>query len=195
MWAMSPDIVGAPLMGDLAISTERAQAPNPLANGYATKDQRWIYFVCLQPDPYWSEFCQCIGHPEIATDQRFCDATARFQNRESLISLLDAVFAEMDLEEVNRRFAGFSGVWAPVLRPAEIHSHPQVIANDFLPEVAALDGTSTYRIVAAPMHFSGHATRPSSAAPELGQHTEEVLLEAGLDWDQIEHLRATGGLG
>jgi len=99
------------------------------------------------------------------------------------------------LEEVSERFAGFSGVWAPVLRRAEIHSHPQVIANGFLPEVATLDGTSTYRIVAAPMHFSGHATRPTSAAPELGQHTEEVLLEVGLDWDQIGQLRDTGGLG
>jgi crotonobetainyl-CoA:carnitine CoA-transferase CaiB-like acyl-CoA transferase len=195
MWAMSPDIVGAPVMGNLAISAERTQAPNPLANGYATKDQRWIYFVCLQPDPYWSEFCQCLGRPEIATDERFCDAAARFENREALISLLDTVFAEIDLDEVSERFANFSGVWAPVLRPTEIHSHPQVMANGFLPEVTALDGASSYRVVAAPMHFSGHLTQPRSAAPELGQHTEEVLLEAGLDWDQIADLRNTGGLG
>jgi crotonobetainyl-CoA:carnitine CoA-transferase CaiB-like acyl-CoA transferase len=195
MWAMSPDIVAAPLMGDLAINVERTQVPNPLANGYATKDQRWVYFVCLQPDPYWSEFCQCLGHPEMATDPRFCDAAARYENREALVALLDAVFVEMDLEDVKQRFAGFSGVWAPVIRPTEVHSHPQVTANGFLPEVSSLDGTSSYRIVAAPMHFSGHVTQPTAAAPELGQHTEEILLEAGLDWDQIGRLRDTGGLG
>ena len=195
MWAMSPDIVGGPLLGGLASSTDRTQAPNPLSNGYATKDQRWVYFVCLQPDPYWSEFCQRLRHPELATDKRFGDAAARFENREALIALLDAVFAELNLEEVNERFDGFSGVWAPVLQPAEIHSHPQVNTNGFLPEVVSLDGASTYRVVAAPMHFSGHVTQPSSAAPELGQHTEEILLEAGLDWDQISRLRDTGGLG
>jgi crotonobetainyl-CoA:carnitine CoA-transferase CaiB-like acyl-CoA transferase len=195
MWAMSPDIVGAPSLGDVTSYGDRTQAPNPLANGYATEDQRWIYFVCLQPDPYWEEFCQRIGRPDIATDERFCDTAARYQNREALISLLDSVFAAMELDEVNERFEGFTGVWAPVIRPSEIHSHPQVTANGFLPEVSTIDGASSYRIVAAPMHFSGHVTQPSSAAPELGQHTEEVLLEAGLDWDQIGHLRDAGGLG
>ena len=39
--------------------------------------------------------------------------------------------------------------------------------------------------MAAPAHFSGHTTAPPGPAPELGQHTEEVLLEAGLDWDTI----------
>ncbi len=196
MWAMSPDIVGGPAMGDLAASaSDRTQAPNPLSNGYATKDRRWVYFVCLQPDPYWGEFCRCLGRPELAKDERFGDAVARYMNREELIALLDGAFAELDLDDIHERFDGFSGVWAPVLRPNEIHSHPQVDANGFLPEVAAPDGSSSYRIVAAPMHFSGHVTRPVSAAPEVGQHTEEVLLEAGLDWDQISQLRDTGGLG
>jgi crotonobetainyl-CoA:carnitine CoA-transferase CaiB-like acyl-CoA transferase len=195
MWAMSPDIVGAPFMGDVVSIADRAHAPNPLANGYATKDQRWIYFVCLQPDPYWREFCTCLGRPGLADDERFCGAAVRYQNREALIALLDGVFAELDLADIGERFATFSGVWAPVLRPSELHSHSQVTANAFLPEVAALDGASSYRVVAAPMHFSGHVTQPRSAAPELGQHTEEVLLEAGLDWDQIGHLRDTGGLG
>ena len=63
-----------------------------------------------------------------------------------------------------------------------------------MPSVTAHDG-SDYRIVSAPAHFSGHTTAPPGPAPELGQHTEEVLLEAGLDWDAITALREAGGLG
>jgi formyl-CoA transferase len=100
----------------------------------------------------------------------------------------------LNLDDVKEKFAGFSGVWAPVLRPSELHTHPQVEANNFMPSVTAHDG-SDYRIVAAPAHFSGHTTAPPGPAPELGQHTEEVLLEAGLDWDAITVLREGGGLG
>jgi formyl-CoA transferase len=45
------------------------------------------------------------------------------------------------------------------------------------------------------MQFDGAVTVPRSAAPELGQHTEDVLLEAGLDWDQISAYREQGALG
>ena len=194
MWALSPDIVGSPYMGDIANYGDRTKAPNPLVNGYATKDRRWIYFVCLQPDRFWDEFCTLLGRPDLITDPRYDDAAHRYENSVALVGELDAVFSTLTLDDVKGKFAGFSGVWAPVLRPSELHTHPQVDANGFLPSVTAHDG-SDYRIVAAPAHFSGHTTAPPGPAPELGQHTEEVLLEAGLDWDAITVLREGGGLG
>jgi len=45
------------------------------------------------------------------------------------------------------------------------------------------------------LHFEGHTTAPKGPAPGIGQHTEEVLLEVGLDRDAIGALRADGGLG
>ncbi len=194
MWAMSPDIVGAPWAGDVASYGDRTLSPNPLVNGYATKDERWFYFVCLQPDRYWDEFCRLLGRPDLNTDERYVDVAGRYENRKALIGELDREFAQMTLDEVRSKFAGFSGVWAPVLRPSELHSHPQADINGFLPNVTTNEGEEV-RLVAAPMHFSGHTTAPPGPAPELGQHTEEVLLEAGLDWDAIGALREGGGLG
>ena len=194
MWAMSPDIVGSPFSGNAAATGDRTQVPNPLVNGYATKDQRWIYFVCLQPDRFWDEFCTLVGRPDLITDERFADAPSRFANRSECVAALDAIFAELTLDEVREKFIGFTGVWAPVLRPTELHSHPQVETNGYLPMVKATEG-SDFRLVAAPMQFSGHTTGPTGPAPELGQHTEEVLLESGLDWEQITALRESGGLG
>ena len=135
-----------------------------------------------------------LGRPDLITDPRYDSSTHRYENRSALVGELDAEFATLTLDEVKENFTGFSGVWAPVLRPSELHTHPQVEANGFLPSVTAHDG-SDYRIVAAPAHFSGHTTAPPGPAPELGQHTEEVLLEAGLDWDAITAMRESGGLG
>jgi len=70
----------------------------------------------------------------------------------------------------------------------------QVEANGYLPEVAANDG-STFRLPAPPMQFGGEPPVPKGPAPEFGQHTEEILLELGHDWDGISELRQSGALG
>jgi formyl-CoA transferase len=194
MWAMGPDIVGAPYLGDVQGYGDRAQNPNPLVNGYKTKEGRIVYFVCLQPDRFWTEFCGLLGRPDMATDERYADAAARYKNRVECIAELDAILGSMELEEVKKAMASFSGVWAPVLRPSELHTHPQVEVNGYMPMVAATNGDD-FRVVAAPMHFTGHTTAPPAAAPELGQHTEEILLESGMDWDRISQLRESGALG
>jgi formyl-CoA transferase len=194
MWGLGPDIVGAPYAGDIAGFGDRTKAPNPLTNGYATKDGRWVYFVLLQPDRYWEEFCTLLGRPDLFADARFTDFEQRYRHRRELVAELDAEFAALTLDEISARFAGFSGVWAPVLRPSELSDHPQVEVNGYLPRVTGRDGEE-WRIVAAPMHFAGHITAPTGPAPEIGQHTEEVLLEVGLDPDAISALRADGGLG
>jgi formyl-CoA transferase len=194
MWALGPDIVGAPYAGDIVGFGDRTKAPNPLTNGYATKDGRWVYFVLLQPDRYWEEFCTLLGRPDLFDDPRFADFEGRYRLRRELVAELDAEFAALTLDEVSAKFAGFSGVWAPVRRPSELYDHPQVEVNGFLPRVTGRDGND-FRIVAAPLHFEGHTTAPPGPAPEIGEHTEEVLLEVGLDGDAIGALRAEGGLG
>jgi formyl-CoA transferase len=163
-------------------------------NSYPTADGRWLYLVCLQSDRHWVELCDVIGRGDLATDERFVDMAARAINATVCIAELETTFAAATLAEWRKRFAGFTGVWAPALTPGEVHDHVQVAANGYLPEVRTGDG-STYRLPAPPMQFGGEASVPRSPAPELGQHTEELLLELGRDWDAIAALRETGALG
>jgi formyl-CoA transferase len=65
---------------------------------------------------------------------------------------------------------------------------PDVWANGYLVNV---DGTD---VVAAPVRFSATPAQPSAVAPELGQHTEEVLLELGYSWDDIARLQDAGAI-
>jgi crotonobetainyl-CoA:carnitine CoA-transferase CaiB-like acyl-CoA transferase len=193
MWAMSPDIVSAPYVDTPRIQA-RTEPGNPITNWYCTADRRWIYLVLLQADRFWGELCQVMGRPDLVDDPRFANAAVRFQNRRACVAELDAIFGARTLEQWQKRFEGFSGVWAPALKFRELHDHPQVEANGYLPRITGHDG-SEFRLVSAAMHFDEEPTAPAGPAPELGQDTETVLLDAGFEWEEIEKLREQGGLG
>jgi formyl-CoA transferase len=193
MWSLSPDIMAGPFVGSIP-GPDRTTAPNPLTNSYPTADSRWLYLVCLQADRFWAELCAVIGRPELVADERFSDMIVRAQNAKACVAELEATFLTGTLDHWREQLAGFTGVWAPALTPSEVHDHVQVGANGYLPEVASHDGT-TFRLPSPPMQFGGEPPVPKGAAPELGEHTEEILLELGHDWDAITELRQSGALG
>jgi crotonobetainyl-CoA:carnitine CoA-transferase CaiB-like acyl-CoA transferase len=194
MWTMAPDIVAAPYVST-HMSAVRTQPGNPITNWYKTSDDRWIYLVLLQADRFWPELCNdVLGRPDLVDDERFANAAVRFQNKSECVAVLDEVFGARTLAEWRERFVGFSGVWAPVLTFNEIHEQAQVEPNGYLPRVVGQDGIE-FRLVSPPMQFDDQPSGPAGPAPELGQHTEDVLLDAGLDWDEIAAARESGALG
>jgi formyl-CoA transferase len=193
MWSMSPDIVAAPYTGEL-FRADRKNAGNPIASFYRTADDRWISLVCLQSDRFWAELCGLFGRPELADDPRYVDQVARYKNRRDCVEELDRIFAAKPLAEWKQILAGFSGVWSAANTFAELHADEQVAENHYLSEVSAGDGRS-FRLVAPPYQFDGEPSTSGRAAPELGQHTEEVLLELGMDWEEISAHRESGAFG
>jgi formyl-CoA transferase len=193
MWALSPDIMAGPVVGTIP-TAPRESVSNPIVNSYPTSDGRWIYLVCLQADRFWAELCEHIGRPDLIDDERFVDMAARAQNATACVAEIEAAFRSRTFEEWRQQLETFTGVWAPALTPAEVHDHAQVGPNGYLPEVTTSAGFS-YRLPAPPMQFGGEAPAPKGPAPELGQHTEEILLELGHDWESIGTLRESGVLG
>lgn len=193
MWTMAPSIVSAPYLEKP--STINRQLPgNPITNWYETQDGRWIYLVMLQGDRFWPEVCSVIGREDLIEDPRFKEGAARFENRAECVKELDAIFASRPYDEWMEILEALSGVWAPALDVKEIHEHPQVEPNGFLPTVVGHDGVD-FRLVSPAMHFDEQPSAPSGPAPELGQHTEAILMDVGLEWDEISKLRERGGLG
>ena len=193
MWAMSPYVVASKLF-DLAQIPRRPreESPNPIVNAYRTRDGRFVSLIMLESDRYWADFCAHIDRPALANDPRFKDSRARAQNCRACIQILDEVFAQRTLEEWRAALATVEGVWAAYQTPRELHDDPQAIANGYLAQVDPGDGRS-FALVANPVQFdeTPPALRP---APEHGQHTEEVLLELGLSWDEINQHKATGAI-
>lgn len=193
MWVLSPDIVSSGLlpkeMGQLP-AADRTKNFNPVVNSYRTKDGRWIMLVHLQSDRYWPDLCQRLGRPELVADPRYRDMKARFENREECIRELDGIFASRTLAEWKEALAGMEGPWAPMQRARELYDDPQVVANRYMEEV---DGgkRGRFHLVRNPVQFDEDAA-PLSRSPEWGEHTDEVLQEAGLSMDELLGLKAKG---
>ena len=181
-WVLSPDITSSPFLPKFP-TFNRKLAPNPLVNQYRTKDDRWLIVIMLQPDRFWADFCRHLDRPDLIDDPRFAEGTKRFENREACVDELDRVFASRTLDEWREKLETMEGVWAPMQTPREIHEDRQVIANGYLPEVEGSDG-SRFKLAQSPVQFDEVAPELKSA-PEHGQHTEEVLLELGISWDEI----------
>ena len=193
MWQLSPDIVASGLYGgDPMPKFTRSSSPNPLVGSYRTSDDRFITLMMLQSDRFWPEFCTCVGRPDLIDDPRFAAGASRFANREECVQAIDELFASRTYEEWKTTLADLSGAWAPVQMPSELADDPQVEANGYLGHVHRGDGKE-YDLVANPVQMDETADQ-LQPAPEHGQHTEEILLELGLDWDAIIAHKEAGAI-
>lgn len=170
----------------------RDRVGSPLSNHYKTKDDRWLYIVSLPSAPYWSPLCKALGLEDLIEDPRFCTLEARMENKLELISILDRAFASKTSDEWAPLLDEHGIVWTHIPDGfEEVTKDPQVLANEYIAE-AEHPSLGTAKIVNTPIHLNKQAPKVRTFAPELGQHTEEVLLELGYTWEDITQLQEKG---
>lgn len=192
MWVNSPDIVMSKVFGGQPPRFQRSSMPNPITNRYLTKDGRLVQLVMLQAVRFWPELITAVGRPELASDPRFSDPKSMFDNREEATRILDEVFATRTLAEWKEALRDVKGVWSPVQRGLDLYDDVQVLANGYLADVEAEDGSS-FQLVANPVQFD-EATPTVRRAPALGEHTDDVLRELGLDDERIIELKINNAI-
>jgi CoA:oxalate CoA-transferase len=140
------------------------------------------------PENRWPGFCQAVSRPELATDPRFESFFVRRLHLDELYAILDPVFERRSTAEWLQILEAVDTVCAPVATYAEVARDPQVRENEYIVDV---DHHLLGRIpmVAHAFRFSETPARVAASAPELGQHTEKVLLELGYTWEEIGALR------
>lgn len=155
---------------------QRESMGNPCMNNYAAQDGRRFWIVGLEPERHWPALCRAVGRPEWRDDPRFADARSRAANSAALIVALDEIFATRPLDEWAQIFAGEPDFfWSPVNTLEDVVADEQFHAAGGIVDVP--EGDAAVPMVATPADFHGTPWAPRSAAPELGQHTEEVLAD------------------
>lgn len=195
LWAMGASLAGAMLAkgsGGGAMPMAGAAFINPLVGIYRTQEGGSLMLTMLQGHFYWADTVEHLGRPELATDPRFATPEAFAENSAEARQVLQEIFETATLEEWRNRLAKMKGQWGPFQTTDQIPSDPQVIANDLIREVDAGDGTS-FRLVASPVQFDEQVPGLRKG-PEHAQHTEEILLELGLEWERIAKLKEAGAI-
>ena len=169
----------------------RSEAGNPIYNHYKAKDGKWFILAHLQPDRYWPSACRALGMPELESDPRFNSIEARGENAKELIAIMDKKFATKTRAEWFKIFEREGLIHTPVQTLTEVVDDPQALANNYVSwfEHPVFGKT---KMVGFPWDFEDTPAKIRREAPELGQHTEEILLEMGYSWDDISNLKHEG---
>jgi crotonobetainyl-CoA:carnitine CoA-transferase CaiB-like acyl-CoA transferase len=173
----------------------RLNNTNPLNNHYPCKGGGWINFtmVMQQQDKYWKEFTEDIACPELFTDERFSSVAQRQAHPRELIALLDGAFQKRTSSEWKERLKGRGYVIDVIPHPDDVVKDPQMRLNGIIVPMSGAPGTSA--TISSPFSISGEDKEPAARAPELGEHTDEILAQLGLSASEINALRESGTIG
>lgn len=192
-WIMCQSIAGDNYGSAPVTARTRDNPMNPIVNVYPTKDGRWVSLCLLKADAWWEDFCHHIDREDLIADPRFENMAVRNENASACIAELDKTFVKYTLDEWRVKLDTMQGVWSPVMSTAEILKDEQALTAGIVTPVNHLD-SGTYLAAASPGQFDEQLPGELHACPEPGQHTEEILMESGMEWDEIAALKEAGAI-
>ena len=151
-------------------------------------------YIAILPylDAHWEKFCKLTGFPELITDARFRRLADRVRNIDATYSKTGEIMATKTTAEWLKVFDR-SGVPVNVVNTLEdLVTDPHLVATGFW-QLTDHPTEGKLRMTSFPVNFGASPADVRRHAPRLGEHTEEVLREAGLNKEQISALLANGG--
>ena len=185
-WELQQALIGQPRRP----TQPRESRLSPLYNCYRCGDGRWVQFAMYQAGRYWHPLCEALGRDDLADDERFQDFASILEHAIEAREALEETLGSLTLDELAPLLDAADLPWAPVSSLEEIVDDEQVRANGLI--LSRRHRSGRMIDVPAPPFRLRNAPLTLGPAPEVGQHREELLLELGYGWPDIERLANNG---
>jgi crotonobetainyl-CoA:carnitine CoA-transferase CaiB-like acyl-CoA transferase len=146
-------------------------------------------FIAGANDRFWQRLAPALGLPELATDPRFAVNIERVKNRRELEAALEAAIVRQDRETLLKTLDEAGVPATPVNTVSQVMEDAQTAARSMIERVVH-PRLGEIPVVGTPVKFSRMRARVRRAAPQQGEHTDEVLAEHGYSSAEITALRA-----
>ncbi len=194
MWLQGLAIGMNMLAGQHMPALDREAVRNFMYNIYKCRDGSWLRISNPQPARYWKPFVEALDIEWILEDPTLEGAQDGTAGSPELLRIIEDTFASKTFKEWDSIFRRYGFIYAKVQTIEELPDDPQVIANDYItgfdhPTIGPI------QVCNFPVAFSETPATIRSGAPELGEHTESVLIdELGFDWTDIEKFQNAGAI-
>ena len=168
----------------------RERALNAVTNHYKCKDGRWIILSLLNEEKQWPVLARILDREDLVADERFATKAGRHQRSVELIKIFDEVFATKPLAEWRKLLDGNGLVFGVVGILDDIPHDQQMLDN----EVLVPFENDTMLTINSPIWVDGTRKVQPRRPPGIGEHSDEILRQAGYDEASIRKLRASGAV-
>jgi formyl-CoA transferase len=168
----------------------RERALNAVTNHYKCKDGRWIILSLLSEEKQWPTLTRCLGREDLINDERFATKAGRHQRSIELIKIFDEVFATKPLAEWRKLLDGNGLVFGVVGILDDIPNDKQMLDNGVLVPFE----NDTMLTISSPIWVDGSEKVQPRRPPGIGEHSDDILRQAGYDEASIAKLRAAGAV-
>jgi crotonobetainyl-CoA:carnitine CoA-transferase CaiB-like acyl-CoA transferase len=190
LWWNAIQVQGILCGARTVVRPPREQSVSALANLYRCRDGRWFLMSLTADERRWPDLAACLDRLDLVADPRFASIESRRANARALIAILDEAFAKKDWAE-----------WRGVLERSGIACGVIGTLDDVLDDRQMIDSGALVPIddpragarltVSSPLEIDGQAKTAPTLAPGVGEHTTEVLREAGFADSEIQRLLQT----
>jgi crotonobetainyl-CoA:carnitine CoA-transferase CaiB-like acyl-CoA transferase len=185
-WTLSPDMAYASL-ANAQLPMGSGGPPSPITQTYKTADARFVTLMMIDEARYWDQACRALRLDDLIASHP--DPASRLQDRLALTERVREAVAAMTKAELEKRLRAEDGIYSVMATPPEVVQDQAVVDNGYLMPHPT---HPTLRLAAAPAQFDDELPAIRRGAPDLGQHSREILEQLGYQRDEIQQLLESG---
>ena len=157
---------------------------------YEASDGRWIQFSMLRQEEEFDRLLIALGQPDWLLDERFSTPESRLEHAQVFTQMIREVIAQRSSGQWMALFRSEDIPAALVAQFQDLPNDPQVLANDMA--MPAAENVGMARVVRDPVNVDGVARVGATRAPDIGEHSDEILSELGFSAEQVLQLKQQG---